>query len=489
MRVGAGLERGARDALRGGAAPQDRPLYASEGPCYFDPMSDRDTWKEIYDRFDPERPAQDDHWRAARPLSPASELIRFFDVPVAPDPILLVGTVGTGKTTELLRIAEARAQKNFVVFLDLVRHFGDVVGDIRALQHIRSWEVCFLAGLALIRAAREQLGHVWSDQRIAALQDAWEALARETKTPAPPKTLDVGALASTMAVVASEVAPGGATLRAGLKALGAATKTLSWSLPIGLSRAALPDQRGEVQAMLAAVNGLFGDIQTEYRGVLLIVDGLDRITDFGHASELFLESELVGRLASATVVCGPYALRHHMALGQLRRFRVHTLVNEPVMDHGDPSRQGPGVAFFRELYAKRTADLPVDGLVAPEQISELAYYSGGRARDFVRLVRELALRGMVDDVSAATEVTVRKVLDAARMLVENGLNEAHRRVLEKVRSDPRHLLPAGDDVYDLLLWDRLLPYPNESEWFYPHPLLTLHFLAPTPSGSASSPPL
>lgn len=449
-------------------------------------MEPRDTWREIYRRFDPERPADDAAWRAARPRSPASDVIRFLDAPIEPEPIILVGTVGTGKTTELLRVAEDRSSKNFVVFLDLVRHFGDVVGDTAALKHVRSWEVCFLAGVALLRAAEEQLGHTWSDERLKALGKAWQAVAAETKTPAPKGEIDLAALASAMAVVASDVVPGGAVLRGGLRVLQATGKSVRWTLPLGLARTALPDQRGEIQELLAAVNALFSDIQSGYhRGVLLVVDGLDRVSDFEHAKELFLESELIGRLACASVVCGPYPLRHHMSLGQLRRFRVHTLVNEPVLSHEEPARHGPGVAFFREMFAKRTSDLSAELLVGPAAVDELAYYSGGRARDFVRLVRELALRGMVDDLTAADATAVRRVLDAARLLCETGLNEAHRRLLAKVADDPRHLLPEGPDVYDLLQWDRLLPYPNESEWFYPHPLLTLRFLAP--SGSASSP--
>jgi hypothetical protein len=51
-----------------------------------------------------------------------------------------MGTVGTGKTTELLRLAEARAGKELVVFLDLDRHFSDVLGDAPALQHVHSDE-------------------------------------------------------------------------------------------------------------------------------------------------------------------------------------------------------------------------------------------------------------------------------------------------------------------------------------------------------------
>jgi Ni2+-binding GTPase involved in maturation of urease and hydrogenase len=49
--------------------------------------------------------------------------------------ILLGGTVGTGKSTELWKIAETQAKKGdeFVVFVDLVSHFDRAVGDAQAL--------------------------------------------------------------------------------------------------------------------------------------------------------------------------------------------------------------------------------------------------------------------------------------------------------------------------------------------------------------------
>lgn len=96
-------------------------------------MSRRPIWETIYKRFDPERPAEDKATRADRPLSPAEAIGHSLDMPIADSRILLTGTVGTGKTTELMRLAEAREGKEFVVFLDLERHFSEVVRDSPAL--------------------------------------------------------------------------------------------------------------------------------------------------------------------------------------------------------------------------------------------------------------------------------------------------------------------------------------------------------------------
>lgn len=100
-------------------------------------MPRRDVWRVIYERFDPEEPAPKP-WRADRKLSPVEEICEALDRPFGSPRVLLTGTVGTGKTTELLRVAEARAAagKELVIVLDLVQHFSSVVGDVEALEHI-----------------------------------------------------------------------------------------------------------------------------------------------------------------------------------------------------------------------------------------------------------------------------------------------------------------------------------------------------------------
>jgi hypothetical protein len=118
-------------------------------------MSRRDLWREFYDRFDPELPAPME-WRAPRPHSPAKRMLETLDRPFGTPRILLMGTVGTGKTTELLRVTEEREQRELVVFLDLERHFTNVVKDPNALYRIQAWEVCFLAGLARVGAQVHQ---------------------------------------------------------------------------------------------------------------------------------------------------------------------------------------------------------------------------------------------------------------------------------------------------------------------------------------------
>ncbi|MCK6591590.1 MAG: hypothetical protein L6Q76_28890 [Polyangiaceae bacterium] len=422
-------------------------------------MSRRPIWKTLIERFDPETPVQEKAWRASRSRSPAQVICERLDIPVGIPRVLVTGTVGTGKTTELYRIAEERTAKEFVVFVDLERHFSDVVGDAPSLQHISSWEVCFLMGVALLRAAEEQLHFELPKTHSDDLQRAWSALAKVTSSGDSP-SFDVAALAKSMIVLASSALPGaGAPVELGLKVLEKASDSMKWSIPFGRSQRPMADQERPVQALLACVNTIIGLVQQRGSRVLLVMDGVDR-------------------LDCPMVVCGPFALRHHPATAAIRGFYdVPPLVNEPVLLKDDPRQKGPGVAFFRELFDLRSRDLSTGGAVISEaQLDKLAYYSGGRAREFVTFIRRLAELGWQKDVDAATDEIIDRVLDERRKHRETGLHTGHIRVLEEIARDPKHRLPEDPLAQDLLSYGHLLPYPNESEWYYPHPLLLLHLL-------------
>jgi hypothetical protein len=451
----------------------------------------REIWKTILDRFDPDVLAPS-NWRADREDSPAGAIITSLDRPAsAPPKVLLSGTIGIGNSTELYRVAEARAEKGaeFVIVLDLVRHFGQSVGDLEALQNISAWEVCFLAGLALIRAAKSELGYDFPPELVTQLSNAWVEVARASEAPgkAPP-TIDILAVVKSMTLMASAVAApvalaagapvtAGAAAAGGLKFLSEVAGAGKWTLPFGKKGTkALEDQDERLQTLAATVNLLLARFQQWNRRVLLAIDGLDRIVDGDRARALFLRSQLIARLDCAVVVCAPFARCNDMSATEARGFRLRTLHNAPVLNHLNPKLPGPGVRFLGEVFRRRVHDLGAENLVPQVLLDKLSYYSGGRSRDFVKSIGMLAERGWDDDTHVVTEAQVTDVLKEARLLVETGIDRGHLAVLEEVARDPDHRLPDGEFARELLTYGRLLPYPNESEWFYPHPLLTLNLV-------------
>lgn len=452
-------------------------------------MTRLELWQTLYERFDPELPAPME-WRARRPLGPAKKMLDTLDRPFGTSRILLMGTVGTGKTTELLRVAEEREKHELVVFMDLAQHFTEVVKDPHALDRIHAWEVCFLAGLALVARLKAKLGIELDPELVKQLGKAWQGLAVATGT--PPPQLDLSSFAKdALELGATLASTGGVGVEAagvawGLKTVKSVVGAVrSWNLPLGRSPNSLPDQDRQVKELLEAVNQLLGTVHAMHRKVLLVIDGLDRIRDLSRAKALFVESQLLSQLDCPLIVCGPFPLRHDLSTAGVRGFKTTPLVNEPVLDHGEPSRPGPGVDFFRELYAHRIKDLGAEasGLVSETLLVELAYRSGGRARDFVRFVRSLAEVAWDQDLPAATPELVKQVLKEWRLRQETGLDKGHIQLLEEVARDPEHRLPPGDLARELLNYQHLLPYPNDSEWYYPHPLLTMNLVRTPQVGS------
>ena len=446
-------------------------------------MSHRKVWEDIYQRFDPVEPAKKPEWRADRPHSPVARIIRKLDLPFADLRILLAGTVGTGKSTELLRLSEARTGKDLVLLLDLHRQFSSVMGDGEAIQRVEAWEIVFLVGLAVLGAAREILTHhPIPQEHVDDLQRAWERVADATKTPRT-TDVDLGKMASGMVTAGAVLlpliglsAPGAAAAAIGVGVTKALADGIRSMVSIGRSKTTLPDQDEAMQTLLGAVNVLIGHVQHRHQRIVLLIDGLDRIRDEDRALALFLRSELLGQLVCRTILCAPFALRSAPGAAAIPRFDTVVLANEPVLMKAHPDRLGPGVGFFVEMYRLRTQDLPAEDAIPRDLLERLAYVSGGRARDFVKLVRSVAERVWTADVAAPTPAMVEDAIDEARRDRERGLDVGHIGVLRAVMADPLRQLPEDSRARKLLDWGHLLPYPNESEWYYPHPLLTLHLL-------------
>jgi len=106
---------------------------------------------------------------------------------------------------------------------------------------------------------------------------------------------------------------------------------------------------------------------------------------------------------------------------------------------------------------------------------QLAHFSGGRAREFTKLTREVAERAWSEDVAQLSSTLVEQVLADARRECERGLHAGHAVLLRQVLEDPDRL-PDNPDALKLIESARLLPFDNDAPWFSPHPLLRMRFL-------------
>lgn len=441
-------------------------------------------WVDVYNRFELDEPVIDSQLRARREYSPRQDIVKALQKPYGRTKrrFLMIGTVGTGKTTELFAIAEDVASTHFVVLLDIWRHYDELVGNNAALQHIEPWEILLLVGLAVYKAAQVRFGHVWRQSDHGALASAIKDFFPTSGKDGP--GIDLASLANSLVAWASGVVGDATTagLGTGLKLLSKVTESTKWELPLlhRSGRKAIPEEDPRVDRLLKAVNGLLHVVERDYRKVALFLDGLDRITEQQTTRDIFTESRLLTRIDCNMVLTGPIALRQDGIAHMVYGVEPKVLANVPVLRREDPTQHGAGVLFMRELFRRRIADLPpppgltdTTATIPPDLLARLAYYSGGRARDFIRLIRNVADRAFEADLAVVSGTIVDECIDERRRVIELGITRADVDILQLVGSDEKHLLPNDPRIADLLNRWLLLPYPNESEWYFPHPLLTL----------------
>lgn len=333
-----------------------------------------------------------------------------------------------------------------------------------------AWEVCFLAAVALIAAYRHRYGRDFPQQHLLELTEAWQRLAKSTDTPGPSE-FEPGQFIGKAVEAFAKLSGLGPAIEMGSAVASAAVQVTHWHIPLGQAKRTPLDQEQEVQSLLQVINTLVGLARHEVKRVLFAIDGLDRIRDLAKSKQLLVESHMIGQLDCLMVVCAPLAMRHDIATAAVRRFTPVVLVNEPVLDQQQPSQPGQGVDFFCQVFRRRTEAIGATHLIPEALVRQLAYYSGGRVRDFVASLRDLALLAHQDSLTEATPGAVEQVLEDRRRQRELGLHQDHVRLLEQIAKDPEHQLPGGPLAQELLTYGALLPYPDGSEWYYPHPLL------------------
>ncbi|MDP3278916.1 MAG: P-loop NTPase fold protein [Deltaproteobacteria bacterium] len=414
----------------------------------------------------------------ARSYSPYDVIRRELRIPqmVQPPKILLSGLMGSGKSTELLKLARDLSDK-FVVYMDIDRVLTKVFGDAEAINRIESWEIAFLLGIQTFANAQSSLGtEVVADDLLEDLEQAWKKATR-TEDPAPLRLLPLAkALANGASVLmAVSAAPVAATVMTVGTQVAEAIATLG--VKVGLKHGErLGAQSEEVTTMLRAVNRVFNVIATKHKQVVVILDGLDRVQNDERIKTLFVESDLMAKLDAAVVLCAPFAPHGHGGVAAIRGFRVHRLLCEPVVDPKTISptiiANSTGINVLRNVYLTRAKSVGLNGGIPDSLLDRLALNSGGRLRDFVKLLNEIASEAYHANVKVVDEDLVDRVLTAHRKNVEESLFKEDYELLGKIMLDPLHELLDRDRAAGLLRDQKLMVYPNESEWFFPHPMLS-----------------
>ncbi len=424
------------------------------------------TWKQLYNLFNPadrlEYDQQDLY--VSRPRSVAGEIANLLNLQVEPTGKWIVcGSMGCGKSTELVRLAKVLENHYSVVALDMVRSLrADIL-----INQVQASEVLFAIGAGAVQMAQEDLGHEVPEAMVDDLTNAFGGLLQERKG------MDLGKLVQGVArFTANVVTTGGSPVGAAIGAADAATGALG-----GLTRS-VKEGSAELEKLGLAVNAILDDLSAKRRLVVL-VDGLDKVDDEGRIRDLFVSSRILLMPRTQIVYTAPIDLMlgplWNTASSVFHGERLtNVLVNSPRRSDIEVSEQAlnRGREAMAAMVAARLqrAGLSLDEVFDQGSLDALVTASGGLVRDLIRLVRAAVLSALMTESPRIDLSTAENVITELRKEFEITLDTRTVDELRHVRANGE---PSSSEkhVRDLFLGGYVLPYSNGRVWFEPHPIL------------------
>lgn len=235
---------------------------------------------------------------------------------------------------------------------------------------------------------------------------------------------------------------------------------------------------GETQRTLLPdfIQALADDIEevlskTDEPGELLvIVDDLDKVRGADQQTDIFDTNlnTLLG-LPLRVVYTLPTSVRFAPSRADLRQnvahlFPIRVLRRAPEIYDPEAAWYDERFGFFQALVAQRLEP----HLIEPEAIRLAALYAGGVLRDFFRLLREGVMLAQYNELPLLDPVMLRYALKDARLNEAIGLYDADYEALASVHRTNR--LPTAEDrrYLDLSL---VIECHNGEPWFEANPLL------------------
>jgi len=410
-------------------------------------------WKPVFNRFDPwwklDSEIELARFYVERENSPLEKLITTLQFSREPQKALLVGHIGSGKTSSLARLRERLKDQFFVVELNAETGLNTYnVGHAEVLVNL---------GLGVYFQARER--------KIQIDQAKFDGLVESLRTLIIEQGEEGAAFFSTEKVLEKI----GLMIKYGFK------RELSSSLEVGPT----------VPEIVHRVNDLIADAEKKIGNQILVtIDGLDRL-DVDLARKVFAHSTLLTRPACHVVYTIPITLRYDSNFDDARaNFRVCDLPNFKVnARNGDPYPSG------RELLAqvihKRLADyVPADNPIFTTAAMELLVaMSGGLLRDLMHLCQSACGEAVRAGAYTVDESHARTAVLALTGEYAANLRQAHWEELQQVHQSKLlttrvEKLSIGGEVKEVVLCDQLLEgrhifaYANHDTWFDVHPVLT-----------------
>jgi Cdc6-like AAA superfamily ATPase len=430
-------------------------------------MPSREQLVQLYRDFDPAEPVSQATLDQFVERNGESATTIFEDLQLGLDPLgkwVITGSIGCGKSSELLKLADLLRQNYAVVPLDLPN-------SVARVDLLQPAEILFLAGAATVKAARELWGHEIETASKDRLIKAFAGLV-------PDRDLDLHSVFEGVALFLGDLVVPGAG-----KVAATATKTVGLARrhrPSALGGTTRPVQEGEadLQRLLEALDLILQEVRNSYRAPVILVDGLDKLLDLSKIRDLFVTTRTLCQPACVIVYTGPITLmlapEWKTTGDHFRRVRLSNLVVraprlETVSIAGERIEEDRN--HLRQLVRLRLDawSLSITDVFNDDALELSIDASGGVVRDLVHLINRSIRSALKGGASRIALEDVQVARDELRKDMDVSLNTLLRDELAHVEQLGE---PSGNpDAQRLLLWGYVLPYTNGRVWFEPHPLL------------------
>jgi hypothetical protein len=392
---------------------------------------------------------------------------------------LLTGHVGSGKTSELMRLAQEVAADFFVVWFDAEASLSK--------ENVNHFDVLLAMGVA-IHAAAGAVG-LKPDKKLAdEFVNSFASFLRkfEDKRKFTLKLDQLLQQVFTIAVTVGAGALGGPALAvmAGAAAASAGEAFKATALELNVSdqlihTLELPANRQEV---IGRLNRIIDDVnQRAAKPVLVITDGLDKLTAL-KARLLFADSSLLAEPGSALIYTAPIEFYHRLSSGvTASAFTEYSfLPNPPVCKRPaggwkeDRESNPEGREILRKIVARRIErrKRTIESVIDADALDLIVGASGGIVRDVIRFMRDAAISAQIGKNAKIDKPLAQSVIDMQRQEMYARLSIQLRDALTAVVEQGSLKGGASESVEDDLLHAAyLLSYQADhgKSWFDAHP--------------------
>jgi hypothetical protein len=448
-------------------------------------------WKPIINDFNPVGPIDPDDVRNffvdRKATQPTKSVVQRLAISLqnsigqrSPYKGLLTGHVGSGKTSELMRLGQYLATDFFVVWFD-----GE---NTLSRDKANQFDILLGMGIAVYLAAKS-VGMQPNKKLTDAFVKSFASFVRkyeDRKT----FTLKLDQLAKqvfTIAITAGAGVLGGpaGAVMAGAAAAGVgAFKATALELNVKDELVRYLELPANRQEIVGNLNKIIFDVQKLAKKPLLVItDGLDKVSAL-RARLLFAESSLLAEAACALIYAAPIEF-YHRVYGSYAAavFSEYSLLPNPPVNKRPPTGDGWGRKrdfdssegnVIREIISQRLEfrGHTTNEVITPEAQNLIASASGGIVRDAIRFMQYAALSAQIEKVLQINPSLVRSVIETQRQEMRARLTATHQDALIAVLRRGSLVGGASEVVEDELLHAAyLLSYQGSDGdfWFDAHP--------------------